>query len=123
MSYLVPSATTTRTLRFSHRCTSDPSASPILVTQLEFTWEPDQSSGLIYYDASNVAGEPFVDYGFKVDIVDAKDPDLKLNNCKTVYCAAADEDCDEAYEKWNDDLQAMRTCFDDALLTLTLCSG
>lgn len=110
-------------LSFNRRCTRNQTASPVLVTQLEFTWEPDQSSGVIYFDANNVAGEPFVKEGFMLDVVDANDPELKLNNCKTVYCVPGDEECDQAYENWNDDLQAMRTCFDDAILTLTLCSG
>ncbi len=104
-----------------YRCTRDKTASPVLATQLEFTWEKDQGQGLIYWDASNVAGRPFLEYGYYTNATDDKDPGLTLNNCHGAVCQPNDTDCDQVYESWNDDVRAMRACFDDARIGLTLC--
>jgi hypothetical protein len=101
------------------RCTRDPNASPILVTQLEWTWEPGQ--GKVYFDVSNVAGSPFVDEGFMLHSVDAKDPGKTLNRCFDAWCDKNDVSCNQSYQVWNDDEQAMRACYDDAILGLQLC--
>jgi hypothetical protein len=90
------------------------------VTQLEWIWEKGQ--GLTYYDASNVAGQPFVNNGFVVCANDPKDPGQKKNHCTNLTCAPWDVACNEAYEGWNDDEQAMRACFDDVILGMQLCT-
>ncbi|OCT48803.1 hypothetical protein CLCR_05175 [Cladophialophora carrionii] len=100
-------------------CTRDPNASPIRVTQLEWTWE--QGQGKVYYDVSNVAGTPFVDEAFMLHSVDAKDPGKTLNRCFDAWCDKNDVSCNQVYEVWNDDEQAMRACYDGAILGLQLC--
>jgi hypothetical protein len=90
-----------------------------LVTQLEWTWE--QGQGLVYFDVSNVAGQPFTDHGFVLHAFDAEDPRQQRNNCNDAYCAPGDSNCQGVYNKWNDDEQAMRSCFDDTVLGMMLC--
>ncbi|KAJ9615869.1 hypothetical protein H2200_001946 [Cladophialophora chaetospira] len=100
-------------------CTRDPSAGNPLVTQLEWTWE--QGQGKTYFDISNVAGHPFVDEGFILHAIDKKDPKQTLNNCHDIFCKKGDLACNEAYEKWDDDEQAMRACYDDVIIGFQLC--
>ncbi|EXJ56659.1 hypothetical protein A1O7_07003 [Cladophialophora yegresii CBS 114405] len=100
-------------------CTRDLNASPIRVTQLEWTWE--QGQGLVYFDVSNVAGTPFVDEGFLLHSFDARDLDKTKNRCFDAWCDKNDASCNGVYEVWNDDEKAMRSCYDDAILGLQLC--
>ncbi|OAP63809.1 hypothetical protein AYL99_03036 [Fonsecaea erecta] len=102
-------------------CTRDPSATTPLVTQLEYAWEQDE--GQTYFDVSNVAGAPFVNEGFRMDVDDPEDPTLALRSCHGASCAPGDTTCNDVYEKSNDDFQGMRTCSDSVNINLTLCSG
>ncbi|OAL31155.1 hypothetical protein AYO20_08390 [Fonsecaea nubica] len=102
-------------------CTRDPSASTPLVTQLEYAWEQDE--GKTYFDVSNVAGAPFVHEGFEMDVDDPEDPSLSLASCRGASCGPGDKDCNDVYNKYNDDFQGMRTCSDSINIKLTLCSG
>ncbi|KIX99042.1 uncharacterized protein Z520_05503 [Fonsecaea multimorphosa CBS 102226] len=102
-------------------CTRDPTATTPLVTQLEYAWE--QSENQTYFDVSNVAGAPFVDEGFRMDVDDPEDPNLTLPSCHGAYCGPGDTNCNDMYEKSNDDFQGMRTCSDSVNIKLTLCSG
>jgi hypothetical protein len=100
-------------------CTRNKDASPILVTQVEYTWEPE--NGKTWFDVSNVAGDPFLADGFRMDVDDPVKP--LLNSCTGAYCAPGDSNCADVYMKSNDDFQGMSTCSDSVTITLVLCSG
>ncbi|KIW56238.1 hypothetical protein PV05_04913 [Exophiala xenobiotica] len=100
-------------------CTRNKDASPIEVTQVEYTWEP--KNGKTWFDVSNVAGDPFVAEGFGMVVDDPVKP--LFDTCKGAYCGPGDQNCADVYMKWNDDFQGMRTCSDAVTITLVLCSG
>ncbi|KAJ9500594.1 Eukaryotic translation initiation factor 6 [Exophiala xenobiotica] len=62
-------------------CTRNKDASPILVTQVEYTWEPE--NGKTWFDVSNVAGDPFLADGFRMDVDDPVKP--LLSSCTGAY--------------------------------------
>ncbi|KAI1617843.1 hypothetical protein EDD36DRAFT_14335 [Exophiala viscosa] len=100
-------------------CTRDPTASPVSVTQLEYTWTEAQTS----FDVSVVAGDPFVNEGFSMTATDLAPQPQFSNSCRRAYCAPGDANCNDIYDKSNDDYQGMRTCSNDVVINLTLCSG
>ncbi|KEF59209.1 uncharacterized protein A1O9_04053 [Exophiala aquamarina CBS 119918] len=100
-------------------CTREPKAMKPLVTQLEYTWRPDQQK--TYFDVSNVEGAPFVENGFRMVLNDKVKP---LNaSCFGAYCAPGDQHCAEVYDKSDDDFRGMRACSHEVMTRLTLCSG
>lgn len=100
-------------------CTRDPSAEKPAVTQLEYTWRPDQS--MTYFDVSNVEGNPFGDEGFRMDVYDPIQP--LPTYCYPAVCAPGDQACGQIYNKWDDDFQGMRACSHEMAMRLNLCSG
>jgi len=100
-------------------CTRDPTALKPLVTQLEYTWRPDEEK--TYFDVSNVEGAPFLNEGFRVLVNDEIKP--LVETCYGAYCAPGDRSCIQVYNKANDDFQGMRACSPEVVTKLILCSG
>ncbi|KAI1626974.1 hypothetical protein EDD37DRAFT_241562 [Exophiala viscosa] len=100
-------------------CTRNPGASPVSVTQLEYTWTEPQTS----FDISIVAGDPFINEGFSMTATDLAPQPQFSSSCRNAYCAPGDANCNDVYDKSNDDYQGMRTCSNDVVINLTLCSG
>ncbi|KIV85651.1 hypothetical protein PV11_01320 [Exophiala sideris] len=100
-------------------CTRDPTAPTISVTQLEYTWTEPQTA----FDISIVAGDPFLNEGFSMTATDLAPQPQFSSSCAGAYCAPGDVDCNDVYVKSNDDYQGMRTCSNDVIINLTLCSG
>jgi hypothetical protein len=104
-------------------CTRSPAAADPVVTQLEYTWRPLLNQ--TYFDVSNVAGDPFVDRGFLMTVSDPKMASSgdTGETCSGAQCVAGDADCNQVYDKDNDDFQGMRTCSDAVVIRLTLCTN
>jgi hypothetical protein len=90
-----------------------------LVTQLEYCW--NVTAGKTFFDASNVAGMPFLNEGFKLDV---RDPTpISTPKCYDAYCGPGDVNCNQVYNKADDDFQGMRDCSLNVDMRLTLCTG
>lgn len=100
-------------------CTRDINASPISVTQLEYTWTQSGTS----FDVSIVAGDPFINEGFSMTATDPTPQSQFSTSCYGAYCSVGDANCNDVYDKSNDDFQGMRACSADVVINLTLCSG
>lgn len=100
-------------------CTREPTAQKPAVTQLEYTWRPDQN--MTYFDVSNVEGDPFVYEGFRMDVHEPLQPPGPA--CYPAHCAPGDKACGQIYNKWDDDFQGMRACSQEMVTRLNLCSG
>lgn len=85
------------------------------VTQFEFTW----ASGNIYYDISNIDGNPFAAQG--MELTPSMAGTDGYPSCQTVSCPAGVSTCDAAYNL-PDDVRTM-VCPEDSDLTFTLCPG
>ena len=85
------------------------------VTQFEIT----PSNGKIFYDMSNIDGNPFAASG--MSLVPSMSNDPNNPTCVPVDCPAGQASCDAAYNAPND----VRTtvCSDQANLVLTMCPG
>ncbi|KAI9830544.1 MAG: hypothetical protein M1819_005502 [Sarea resinae] len=82
------------------------------VTQFEYTLSSDESN--VYYDLSNINGNPFEQGGTSLTPSDS--------SCTSVSCAAGVSDCTGAYNQ-PDDNWATQGCSSSTDLTLTLCPG
>lgn len=85
------------------------------ITQFEFTWD----GGNIYYDMSNINGNPFAQYG--MSLVPSSLGASGYPTCVAVNCPAGQDRCEAAYN--NPDDVRTTVCPDSSDLTLTLCSG
>ncbi|WEW60486.1 hypothetical protein PRK78_005973 [Emydomyces testavorans] len=80
------------------------------VTQFEYTLNKPK----IYYDLSNINGYPFKNGGVTITPSDG--------SCPTVSCSAGDGNCQQAYNKPDDD-HATHGCPDSSDLHVVLCGG
>lgn len=83
------------------------------VTQFEYTWQ----DGSIYYDISNINGNPFFEGGMELVPSMAGDPNYPT--CAPVTCAAGASTCTAAYNA-PDDTKTM-VCSQESDLVMTLC--
>ncbi|MCJ1256867.1 hypothetical protein MMC24_004692 [Lignoscripta atroalba] len=81
-----------------------------------FEYHYDQSASQVWYDISNILGQPFKEHGITLE-PSALDVE---HNCVKVNCPAGDAMCKEAYNKWNDDF-ATHVCSSSVDLTMRLC--
>lgn len=93
-----------------------PDGSTSSVAQFEFTLTPGQG---VYYDISNINGNPFQQGGTNLVPSIQNDPDFPT--CVTVNCPAGAGTCTEAYNLPND--LATKVCPDTVDLTFNLCPG
>ena len=96
---------------YSIKLSPSPSGS---ITQFEFTLD---SHGNIFYDLSNINGNPFASNGMRVDpsmIGDSSNP-----SCVAIDCPAGPSTCSAAYNQ-PDDVRT-HACSDQSDLVLTIC--
>ena len=85
------------------------------VTQFEFTWQ----DGDIYYDISNINGNPFIEGG--MELVPSMVGDSNYPSCQSVSCPAGQQVCTAAYN--TPDETKTLVCNQDSDLVMTLCPG
>lgn len=85
------------------------------VTQFEFTW----ASGSIFYDISNINGNPFAQQG--MSLVPSMAGASGYPTCVAVDCPAGQSTCNAAYN--NPDDTRTTVCPEDSDLVFTLCPG
>ena len=95
--------------------------SNLALTQMEYTWNPNQTPPKTWFDVSNVntpGGAPFLNEGFTMSI-DEGCTDV-LNTCTGASCEPGDAVCQATYNFDTDDTKG-RACSDQVDLSLTLC--
>ena len=90
------------------------------ITQFEYTYTPGSAYGGIFYDISNINGEPFQDV--LTELVPELNGASNTSSCSTVQCPKNQAQCVGAYNWWNDD-QATHSCPDGTSLTFNVCSS
>ena len=89
------------------------------ITQFEYTYTPGSVFGAIFYDISNINGEPFSDV--LTELVPELNGASNTSSCSTVQCPKNQAQCVGAYNWWNDD-QATHSCPEGTSLTFNVCS-
>lgn len=89
------------------------------ITQFEYTYTPGSIFGGIFYDISNINGQPFGDV--LTELVPQLNGATNTTSCSTVQCPKNQAMCEGAYNWWNDD-QATHSCPDGTSLTFNVCS-
>ncbi|EDN08940.1 BYS1 domain-containing protein [Histoplasma capsulatum] len=79
------------------------------ITQFEYTLV----NTTVWYDLSNIDGDPFRDEGYKL---------TSNSSCPEVYCPPSGAPCKEVYNRPDDDW-ATHACSSTAVLVLTLCTS
>jgi hypothetical protein len=92
------------------------------ISQFEYTW----SSSSIFYDLSNINGDPNSPEGYPfaaggMTVTPSITNDSKNPTCVPIVCPAGTLVCSAAYNSPND--PKTMVCSQDASLTLTLCPG
>jgi hypothetical protein len=82
------------------------------ILQFEYTYVP--SSYEVWYDLSNLNGDPFVDDGFVLE--------GSSSDCKSITCAPGEEICYDAYT-YPTESGVVFVCGSSNTLTLTICSA
>lgn len=103
----------------SIQCTRNPNGSKPKVTQLEFAWRPDQSPSRIWFDVSNIEGEPFVHEGIRLR-TSGQQTEF-WDTCMGSTCTPGDSYCGGIYDHPNDDQDSVRCCPDADNISLDLC--
>lgn len=85
------------------------------ITQFEYTWK----DGKIYYDLSNINGDPFESEG--MTLTPSMTGDSSNPSCQVVNCPAGEAVCTAAYTSPDD--PDTNSCNQDSNLVLTLCTG
>jgi hypothetical protein len=98
----------------------EPQRDKPLVTQLEFSWDPDFKPDRVWFDASVVDGRPFLNEGLTLRTDGARNPPFQ-NSCHGAVCQPGDATCPGFYNVHNDDHQGMKDCADSANIWLDIC--
>jgi hypothetical protein len=102
------------------QCTRNTSVVKPLVTQLEFSWDPDFKRNRIWFDASAVEGRPFLNEGLTLRTNGARNPPFD-GSCRGVVCQSGDANCPGICQYSQDDTNGMKDCADSANIWLNLC--
>jgi hypothetical protein len=92
------------------------------ITQFEYTW----ATPSIFYDLSNIDGEPFSPQGYPfakygLMLEPSTSNSTQYPTCNSIICPAGVMYCSAAYNVWNDTRTS--TCSEDTDLTLFICPG